>query len=160
QAIMQMMTTFQGMVSQQNEAMNTQRREYQEQLAHQQEEIRRLQQMVTEARALAGSTKNSEATRMTKAKAREPDPFSSGPDLVETFLSQFRTYVELTGTPDEYGTRLLLLKSYLRGSALRWIIPLVDNPRFSGFEDFESFLGAFKKTFGDPGSHRYCAEED
>ncbi|KAK9257657.1 hypothetical protein V1519DRAFT_464356 [Lipomyces tetrasporus] len=95
ETITTMLGQFKAVMNQQNEAINTQRLEQKDQLDRQQQEIQQLQQMIVNTSASSQTAKNTDT--LVKAKVREPEPFSSGPDQVETFLSQFRTYLELTG---------------------------------------------------------------
>jgi hypothetical protein len=84
-------------------------------------------------------------------KAKEPDVFSTGPEKVERFLSEFATYMELTGLDKETARkRILYFKSYLRGPAHDWLKPIVDTSSFEKDSDYDHLIELFSKTFGDP----------
>ncbi|KAK9311724.1 hypothetical protein V1524DRAFT_450149 [Lipomyces starkeyi] len=125
-------------------------------LARQQEQTDRLQAMLMEhvtrqsAQARAGDgnpePKAQKETPIRTPKAKEPDVFSSGPDKVERFLSEFATYMELTGLDKETPRRkMLYFKSYLRGPAHDWVKPIVEKTD-ENFAEFKGFIDAFAKT--------------
>ncbi|KAK9311457.1 hypothetical protein V1522DRAFT_330289, partial [Lipomyces starkeyi] len=124
-------------------------------LVRQQEQTERLHAMFMEHMALQSAQKkagdgnpepkasNETPTKTTKVKA--PDVFSSGPDKVDRFLSEFATYLELTGLNHETPRRkLLYFKSYLRGPAHDWVKPIVDRME-ENFSDFDGIIELFSK---------------
>ncbi|KAK9249621.1 hypothetical protein V1507DRAFT_410822 [Lipomyces tetrasporus] len=89
-------------------------------------------------------------------KAKEPDVFSTGPEKVERFLSEFATYMELTGLDKETARkRILYFKSYLRGPAHDWLKPIVDTSSFEKDSDYDHLIELFSKTFD-----RYIRQKD
>ncbi|KAK9264196.1 hypothetical protein V1519DRAFT_380780, partial [Lipomyces tetrasporus] len=125
-------------------------------LVRQQEQTEKLQAMFTENMLQPMTQQAGEGNPEPKAteketpttqgrKAKEPDTFSSGPEKVDRFLSEFSTYMELTGFDKESQRRKLLrFKSYLRGPAHDWVKPFVDQTN-EDFNEFEGLVAEFAK---------------
>ncbi|KAK9337655.1 hypothetical protein V1521DRAFT_433135, partial [Lipomyces starkeyi] len=150
------------MLAQKNAALARQ----QEQTDRQQEQTDRLQAMLREhvarqsAQARAGDgnpePKAQKETPTRTPKAKEPDMFSSGPNKVERFLSEFA----LTGLDKETPRRkMLYFKSYLRGPAHDWVKPIVEKTDET-FDAFEGFIEAFARQDRDFREKNSCAKAE
>ncbi|KAK9327358.1 hypothetical protein V1520DRAFT_372107 [Lipomyces starkeyi] len=155
QLLQQTMEQQKEMLAQQNAA-----------LVRQQEQTDRLQAMLMEhvarqsAQAKAGDgnpePKAQKETPTRTPKAKEPDVFSSGPDKVDRFLSEFA----LTRLDKETPRRkMLYFNSYLRGPAHDWVKPIVEKS-YENFDALEEFIDAFARQERDFREKNSCAKAE
>src|SRR5437588_6782857 len=83
-----------------------------------------------------------------KLKVEKPPTYKEEAGEIRTFLVQCQLYFDATKETEDR-KKIAYIKSLLRGSAAKWIVPYVENRTPTPWTTYGEFVAALKEQFGE-----------